>query len=145
MKYSELLKNGIIDENPVFVKLIALCPLLAVTTSATNAAAMGLCTTAVMICACAAISFLRKLIINEVRSGTLQKREGFTSLTFMGIAHAMIEDTLIMIALGASMVGIFWGRLFVAFLVMLILARILRHFPATAEKARATPVGGTSL
>ena len=67
MKYSDLLKNGIITENPVFVKLIALCPLLAVTTSATNAIAMWLSATAVMICACAAISILRKLIPNEVR------------------------------------------------------------------------------
>jgi len=67
MKYSELLKNGILDENPVFVKLIALCPLLAVTTSALNAAAMGLSTTAVMIGACTVISILRKLIPNEIR------------------------------------------------------------------------------
>jgi electron transport complex protein RnfE len=67
MKYLKLIKNGIIDENPVFVKLIALCPLLAVTTSASNALAMGLSTTAVMICACAAVSLLRKLIPNEVR------------------------------------------------------------------------------
>ena len=67
MKYSEIIKNGIINENPVFVKLIALCPLLAVTTSAANAMAMGLSTTVVMVCACAAISILRKLIINEIR------------------------------------------------------------------------------
>jgi len=84
------------------------------------------------------------LIISEVRNGTLQKREVFTSLTFMGLAHAMVEDTLIMIALGASMSGIFWGRLLFAFLVMLILARILRRFPVTSEKARAAPAAGAS-
>ena len=67
MNYAKLLKRGIVDENPIFVKLIALCPLLAVTTSATNAVTMGLSTTAVMICACAAISLLRKVIPNEVR------------------------------------------------------------------------------
>ena len=67
MKYTKLLRNGIIDENPTFVKLIALCPLLAVTTSATNAVTMGISTTAVMICACVAISLLRKLIPNEIR------------------------------------------------------------------------------
>ena len=65
--YSKLLKNGIIDENPVFVKLIALCPLLAVTTSAINAIYMGVATTAVITCACVVISVLRKLIPNEVR------------------------------------------------------------------------------
>ena len=67
MKYTDLLNNGIFKENPVFVKLIALCPLLAVTTSADNALAMGLCTTVAMICACVVISILRKLIISEVR------------------------------------------------------------------------------
>ena len=67
MKYTKLFKNGIIDENPVLVQLIGLCPLLAVTTSATNAIAMGISTTAVMICACVVISLLRKLIPNEIR------------------------------------------------------------------------------
>ena len=67
MTYAKLLKNGIITENPTFVKLIALCPLLAVTTSATNAITMGLSTTAVMICACVVISVFSKLIPNEVR------------------------------------------------------------------------------
>ena len=67
MKYSEILKKGIIDENPVFVKLIALCPLLAVTTSAANAVFMGLSTTAVMICACVVISIFRKFIASEIR------------------------------------------------------------------------------
>jgi len=67
MKYSTLIKNGLFDENPTFVQLLALCPLLAVTTSAINAAAMGLSTTAVMICACCAVSIMRRLIPNEVR------------------------------------------------------------------------------
>ena len=67
MNYTQLLKNGIVNDNPVFVKLIALCPLLAVTTSATNALAMGLCTTAVMMSACVVISILRKVIMPQIR------------------------------------------------------------------------------
>ena len=67
MNYTKLIKDGIIDENPVFVKLLALCPLLAVTTSATNAIAMGISTTAVMLCASVMISIIRKLIFNEIR------------------------------------------------------------------------------
>ncbi|MCL1993030.1 MAG: electron transport complex subunit E [Spirochaetes bacterium] len=62
-----LLKRGIIEENPVFVKLLGLCPLLAVTTSATNGLAMGLATTAVMVSACVVVSILRSLIPAEVR------------------------------------------------------------------------------
>jgi len=67
MSVFKIFKTGVIDENPVFVKLLALCPLLAVTTSATNGLAMGLSTTAVMIGACTVISILRKLIPNEIR------------------------------------------------------------------------------
>ena len=67
MKYYKLLKNGIVDQNPVFVQLLALCPLLAVTTSAVNAITMGVSTAAVMIAACAIISIFRKFFLNEIR------------------------------------------------------------------------------
>ncbi|MCL2763926.1 MAG: electron transport complex subunit E [Treponema sp.] len=67
MKYFDLLRDGIYRKNPIFVQVLALCPLLAVTTSAINAVTMGLATTAVMICASAAISLVRKLIPTEVR------------------------------------------------------------------------------
>jgi len=67
MKYTQLIKDGIFHKNPIFVQVLALCPLLAVTTSAVNAVTMGLATTAVMICASAAISIFRKLIPSEIR------------------------------------------------------------------------------
>jgi electron transport complex protein RnfE len=67
MNLVKLIKNGILHENPVFVQLLALCPLLAVTTSAVNAITMGLATTLVMVCACVAISLIRHLIPKEVR------------------------------------------------------------------------------
>ena len=67
MKHIDLLKDGIFHKNPIFVQVLALCPLLAVTTSAINAITMGLATTAVMICASAAISLFRKIIPNEIR------------------------------------------------------------------------------
>jgi len=67
MKYIDLLKDGIFHKNPIFVQVLALCPLLAVTTSAVNAVTMGLATTAIMICASAAISAFRKIIPNEIR------------------------------------------------------------------------------
>ena len=50
MKFTKLLKNGIVDENPVLVQVIGMCPTLGVTTSAINGLGMGLSTTAVLIC-----------------------------------------------------------------------------------------------
>ena len=70
MDFIKLIKNGVFYENPIFVQMMALCPLLAVTTSAMNGIAMGAATTAVMICACAVISVLRKLIPGEIRIAT---------------------------------------------------------------------------
>jgi electron transport complex protein RnfE len=67
MKYFDLIKDGVINKNPIFVQVLALCPLLAVTTSAINAITMGLATTAVMMCASAVISVLRKIIPTEIR------------------------------------------------------------------------------
>ena len=65
--YLDLLKDGVVTKNPVFVQVLALCPLLAVTTSAMNGIAMGLATTAVMTGASSAISLMRKVIPGDVR------------------------------------------------------------------------------
>ena len=43
-KCFERLYNGIIKENPTLVLMLGMCPTLAVTTSATNGAGMGLST-----------------------------------------------------------------------------------------------------
>jgi len=67
MSYYKLFKRGVFDENPTFVQLLALCPLLAVTTSAINGVYMGVATAAVMLAASTVISILRKLIPNEIR------------------------------------------------------------------------------
>lgn len=63
----ERLKIGIIKENPIFVQVLAMCPTLAVTTSAENALGMGLATTFVLICSNISISMLRKFIPSKIR------------------------------------------------------------------------------
>lgn len=63
----KIIKNGIIDENPTFMQVIGMCPMLAVTTSAINGVGMGLSTTAVLICSNFVISLLRKAIPDKVR------------------------------------------------------------------------------
>lgn len=54
-------------ENPVFVTTLGMCPTLAVTSSATNALAMGLSTMFVLICSNAFVSALRNFIPKQVR------------------------------------------------------------------------------
>lgn len=59
--------EGIWRENPVFVMLLGMCPVLAVTNSAINALAMGVATTFVLIASSVLVSLFRKLIPKEVR------------------------------------------------------------------------------
>jgi len=61
------IKTGIIDENPIFVQVLGMCPTLAVTTSAKNGIAMGLATMVVLIASNFAISSMRNFIPNKVR------------------------------------------------------------------------------
>lgn len=63
----KLLKRGIIDENPLLIQVLALCPALAVTTTAENAVGLGLATTFVLTCSNVVISVLRKLLPSSVR------------------------------------------------------------------------------
>ena len=62
--------RGLWQENPVFVMLLGMCPVLAVTNSAINALAMGLATTFVLLCSSSMVSLLRKMIPKQVRIAT---------------------------------------------------------------------------
>ncbi|MBP3360810.1 MAG: electron transport complex subunit E [Clostridia bacterium] len=67
MKGTEIIKNGLLKENPTFVQLLGMCPTLAVTTSLKNGLGMGLSATAVLIASNVIISLLRKLIPDKIR------------------------------------------------------------------------------
>ncbi len=62
----ELLK-GIWRENPVFVQVLGMCPVLAVTNSAINGLAMGLATLFVLVLSNSLVSCLRHFIPKQVR------------------------------------------------------------------------------
>jgi electron transport complex protein RnfE len=62
--------EGIWRQNPVFVQVLGMCPTLAVTVSAINGLSMGLATCFVLVCSCALVSLLRKVVPKEVRIAT---------------------------------------------------------------------------
>ncbi len=64
--YEDFIK-GIWEENPVFVQVLGMCPMLAVTNSAINAFAMGAATFFVLVGSSFFVSLLRKLIPKQVR------------------------------------------------------------------------------
>ncbi|MEM8553225.1 MAG: electron transport complex subunit E [Pseudomonadota bacterium] len=65
--FKKIARDGIWDSNVVFSQLLALCPLLAVTGTATNGLGMGLASLAVMLMAGLAVSLLRNVITPEIR------------------------------------------------------------------------------
>ncbi|MCL4218935.1 MAG: electron transport complex subunit E [Candidatus Hydrogenedentes bacterium] len=62
--------KGLWRENPVFVMLLGMCPVLAVSNTVLNALSMGLAATFVLVASCALISLLRKYIPKQVRIAT---------------------------------------------------------------------------
>ena len=67
MNYWQISRDGLWDKNVVFTQMLALCPALAVTSTATNGLGMGLATTAVLLGANVLIAALRHLISPDVR------------------------------------------------------------------------------
>jgi electron transport complex protein RnfE len=65
--YKRIAKDGFWDNNIVFAQALGLCPLLAVTGTATNGLGMGLATTAVLVASGLFISLLRGIITPQVR------------------------------------------------------------------------------
>ena len=67
MNYLNIIKNGVVKENPTFVLLLGMCPTLATTTSATNGMSMGLATMFVLICSNVVVSLIKNLTPDKVR------------------------------------------------------------------------------
>ncbi len=65
--YLQITRDGLWDNNIVFTQMLALCPLLAVTGTATNGLGMGLATTAVMMVSGLCISLVRSIVAPEIR------------------------------------------------------------------------------
>lgn len=65
--YRSIVGRGLWTENMVFAQMLALCPLLAVTGTATNGLGMGLATTAVLVMANVGVALIRNWVSASVR------------------------------------------------------------------------------
>ncbi len=59
--------KGIIKQNPVFVQLLGMCPILAVTITATNGFGMGIASMFVLLSSNIVVSFIRNVVPPRVR------------------------------------------------------------------------------
>lgn len=84
------------------------------------------------------------LIIFEAKSGRVDKRDVFFSLTLMGLCHSLIEDTLLMAMLGAHLSGILWARLVFALAATALLVKCsARLAPGLADRLLWSTVART--
>ncbi|MDC1106666.1 electron transport complex subunit E [Prolixibacteraceae bacterium] len=67
MSKFKIVTKGFLQENPVFVLLLGMCPTLGVTSSAINGLGMGLATTFVLMLSNIAISLIARFIPDKVR------------------------------------------------------------------------------
>ena len=67
MNFKKQFEEGLLSQNPVFVQLLGMCSVLAITTSLFNGLGMGLSVTIILICSNVLISALRKVIPSQIR------------------------------------------------------------------------------
>ncbi len=88
------------------------------------------------------LSFGAGLLIDEARSGRISKRDIVLTICFLGLAHSLIEDTLLILLLGADLNAILWARLLFAIVVISIIARLWK--PATVKSQSSRKESGQS-
>lgn len=67
VNYGKIFKDGIFSNNPVFVQLVGMCSVLAISSSLTNALGMGAAVIFVLTMSNIVISLLRNFISDEIR------------------------------------------------------------------------------
>ncbi len=75
------------------------------------------------------ISYGGGLIINDARSGKIDRRDIFYSLTLMGLTHSIIEDTLLLLTLGGHISGLLWARLGYTLIFVALLVAVASRLP----------------
>ncbi|AUI86512.1 electron transport complex subunit RsxE [Vibrio azureus] len=63
----QLMKNGLWSNNPALVQLLGLCPLLAVSSTVTNALGLGIATLLVLVGSNVSVSLIRNFVPKEIR------------------------------------------------------------------------------
>jgi hypothetical protein len=79
------------------------------------------------------IAYGGAMIIKETTTGNMESREVFNALALMSLSHGLIEDTLVMMALGAKLGGIFWGRLLFSLTLIYVLVKIVDYLVARGK------------
>ncbi|GLQ32132.1 hypothetical protein [Litoribrevibacter albus] len=73
------------------------------------------------------INFGGGLLIYESRAGHISKKDVFAAMSFLALCHSIIEDTLLVMVLGADLSGVLWARLIFSIGVIALLTRFVNR------------------
>ncbi|MBU2967369.1 hypothetical protein Q4508_07355 [Amphritea sp. 2_MG-2023] len=73
------------------------------------------------------LSFGGGLLIREAQSGKISAKDCFSALCLLSLSHSIIEDTLLVMTLGADLSGVLWARLAFSFIFVAIMTRLLNQ------------------
>ncbi|UJF23989.1 hypothetical protein L0B52_06505 [Suttonella sp. R2A3] len=79
------------------------------------------------------LSYGGGLLIRDADSGRIPKRDIFTSMCLIGLLHSLIEDTLLILLMGADLSAVVYGRLLFAFVVIALLSRWINRDQASSS------------
>lgn len=65
------------------------------------------------------------LLIREAERGDIAPADIFCAISLLGLCHSLIEDTLLVLLLGADLSGILWARLAFAMVMIALFSRLL--------------------
>jgi len=82
-------------------------------------------TTITIVGATLGLAFGGGLLIKEVRAGHVPERDVFAAMGFLALSHSLIEDTILVMVLGADLSGILWMRLLFSVVVIALMTRWL--------------------
>ena len=95
--------------------------------------------TAMIVGVITGIVYASGVILKEVRSGEMSRHDVFSCMTLMGLAHAIIEDTCLMLLIGAHIGGIFFLRLALAFVTCAVINILYLRFRGDAREPETAP------
>lgn len=79
------------------------------------------------------LSYGAGLIIQDLDKGVMSHRDAYLTICFLGLTHSVVEDTLLIMAMGADLSGILWARVLFSFVVIALLSRAIGSSLATVE------------
>ena len=72
------------------------------------------------------------LLINEANKGELSKMDVFGSISLLAIIHSLIEDTLLLMLLGADLSGILYARILFSIILIAIIVHSVKRLNQTS-------------